>query len=225
MVYGITGPRRDRLLALARDSDHSGWWETGHTQLPSQLTALIGFESQAVRIVEVQLVFIPGLLQTADYTRALMQAGNVPGAETETRVAMRLGRQAVLTRPQAPEFLAILDEAALRRPIGGRTVMAEQLLYVCKVAQRPNVSVRVIPFTRGSHAGMNGAHMVLSFAKAPTIVHLEHKRSSLFLDDPKDVRPFVETVDTLQEQALDESRSIDCIASMAAEYESGRGAR
>jgi transcriptional regulator with XRE-family HTH domain len=225
VVYEVTGPRWDRLLNLARDSDHSGWWETGHTKLPSQLTALIGFESQATRIIEAQLAIVPGLLQTADYSRALLQAGGVPGAETETRVAMRLGRQAVLTRPQPPSFLALVDEAALRRPVGGPAVMAEQLRHVCKLAERPNVSVRVIPFGEGAHAGMAGAYMVLSFTKEPTIVHLEHKRAGVFLDQPEDIGPYVAAVDTLQRQAFDAGRSIAFIASLATVYENQQGAQ
>jgi transcriptional regulator with XRE-family HTH domain len=219
VVYGITGPDRDRLLDAARDSDREVWWESTRTGLPEQLTALVGFESQTTRITDMSLVLIPGLLQTPEYTRAVMHAGGEPPMEAETRVAMRLGRQAVLSRPNPPEFLAIMDEAVLRRPVGGRVMMAEQLRHVIKVAERPNVSIQVIPYQHGAHTGLDGSFVVLEFAKAQTIVHLEHKRSGLFLDEPEIVAPFVSAVDTLRDTALDPRRSAEFVASVAAEYE------
>jgi DNA-binding XRE family transcriptional regulator len=219
VVYEVTGAERDRLLGLARESTQPGWWETGTPGLPSQLTALIGFESQATRIVDVQLVLIPGLLQTPEYTRALMQGGGVPALDAETRVATRLGRQAVLSRPNPPEFFAIIDEAALRRPVGGNALMAEQLRHVLRAGERQNVTVQVVPYHQGAHPGLNGSYVILEFAKARTIVHLEHKRSSLFLDEPEDVTPFVSAVETLQDVAYDPGRSAELITAVADEHE------
>lgn len=219
VLYGVTGQERDRLLGLARESDQPGWWETRHPGLPSQLTALIGFESQAIEIVDVALTLVPGLVQTPEYARSVIEADGVPTAQAETRVATRLGRQAVLTRPDPPAYSLILDEAALHRPIGGRQVMAEQLHHMARTMKRPNITVRILPFDRGAHAALTGAYVVLRFPKARTIVHLEHKRSSLFLDEPDDVAPFVAGLDTLRHVALDPTRSAEVIAAMAAEYE------
>jgi hypothetical protein len=219
VVYGVTGPDRERLIDAARDSDRPGWWETAPTGLPEQLPALIGFESQAERITDVSLVLIPGLLQIPEYARALMDAAGIPRVDAETRVATRLGRQAVLSRPDPPSFLAILDEAALRRPIGGRAVMAQQLRYALRVAERPNVSIRVIPYDRGAHASLTGSFLLLEFAQAQTIVHLEHTGSSMFVDAPEKVSPFVSAVDTLRDAALDPRRSAEFVVSVAAEYE------
>ena len=219
VVYGVTGPDRDRLLDAARDSDHPGWWETAPTGLPEQLPALIGFESQATRIIDVSLVLIPGLLQTPEYARAVMDAAGVPRVDAETRVATRLGRQVVLSRPDPPQFTAILDESALRRPIGGRAVMAYQLRHALRVAERPNVTIQVIPYNCGAHASLTGSFLILEFAKAQTIVHLEHTGSSLFVDAPEKVGPFVSAVDTLRDTALDSRRSAEFIASVAVEYE------
>jgi hypothetical protein len=220
VLYGVTGEERDRLLTLAREYDQPGWWETQHPGLPSQLTALIGFESQATQIVEVGIVVVPGLLQTPDYARAVMEAAGVPALQAETRVATRLGRQAVLSRPEPPEYVVILDEAALRRPIGGRTIMAEQLRQTLRLMERPTITVQVLPYDRGAHAGLAGSFVILRFPKARTIVHLEHKRSPLFLDEADDVEPFVAGLDTLREAALDPKRSAEFIAKVAAEYES-----
>lgn len=219
VVYNITGAERDRLLDMAREADQPGWWETSRPGLPSQLTALIGFESQAVRITDVCTVLMPGLLQTPEYTRAVMAGGLIPNPDAETRVATRMGRQVVLSRPEPPELLAIVDEAALRRPVGGQTVMAEQLRHAVKVAERPNVTVRVLPFERGAHTGLDGPYVVLKFAKASTIVHLEHKQSGIFLDEPQDVEPFLAATVTLAEAALDPAASEKFILSVADEYD------
>jgi transcriptional regulator with XRE-family HTH domain len=219
VLYGVPGQERERLLALARESDQPGWWETQHSGLPSQLTALIGFESQATRIVDVQLVLIPGLLQTPEYARSVMTRTGVPDNEIENLVATRIGRQVVLSRPDPPDYLAIIDEAVLRRPTGGRAVMAGQLHHVVRMAERSNVTVQVVPFEEGAHEGLAGSFVMLGFAKARSIVHLEHRRSSLFLDEPDDVSPFVSGVDTLRDVAMSPSSSVEFIASIATDYE------
>ncbi len=219
VVYNVVGSERERLLKLAREADQPGWWETSHPGLPSQLTALIGFESQATRITNVASVLVPGLLQTPEYTRAVMAGCNIPTPDAETRVATRVGRQVFLSRPEPPELLTIVDEAALRRPIGGRKVMAEQLRHMVKVADRPNVTVRVIPFEHGAHTGLDGAYLVLEFARASTIVHLEHKQSGIFVDEPKDVEPFLVATATLTEVALDPAASEKFILAVADEYD------
>lgn len=219
-VYGVAGRERDHLLTLARETSQPGWWETRHPGLPAQLSALIGFESQATRITDVELILVPGLLQTPEYTRALMEGGGIPTAEAETRIATRLGRQALLSRPQPPEVVTIIDEAALRRPVGGRKVMIDQLHHLARVAENPNVTVQVVPYSAGAHPGLNGSFVVLEFAKARTIVHLEHKRSSLFLDDPEDTTPFTASIATLRDIALNPDDSVRFLTTVAAEYES-----
>jgi transcriptional regulator with XRE-family HTH domain len=219
-VYGISGYVRDRLIAMARENGQNGWLEPAGLTMPSQLPALIGFEAEATEIFNVELNLIPGLLQTPRYTRAQMTAGGVHPKSVEARVATRLGRQAILTKPCAPQFLAILDEAVLRRPIGGREVMAEQLRHLVKLTAQRNVTLLVIPFSVGAHAALTGAYVVLNFEKAPTIVHLEHKRSSLFLDDQADVAFFVQGLTALRRSALTPERSAKFIANVAAEYES-----
>jgi uncharacterized protein DUF5753 len=111
-----------------------------------------------------------------------MERTGVPDHEIEARVATRMGRQVIFSRPSPPEYLAIIDEAALRRPIGGRTVMLEQLGRLMQTTEHSYVSVQVIPYDRGAHAGLNGSFVMLEFATAPRIVHLPHKR---FLPVPR----------------------------------------
>lgn len=222
VLYTITGTERDRLLELAREADQPAWWERTSSGLPTQLTALIGFESEATRITDVSLVLVPGLLQIPEYTRALLTAlagSGVSKSEIETLLVARLGRQAILSKPSPPQFLAILDEAVLRRPVGGRHVMAAQLRHIITTSQRPNVTVRIIPCDRGEHAGLSGSYLLLELNKARPIVHLEHRRSSTFVDEPDDVEPFIEITDILRQTALDFTQSEQLLASIAAEYE------
>lgn len=221
VVYGVTGVERERLLQLSREANLPGWWETGGRSLPKHLPALISFESEASAITEASMLLVPGLFQTAEYARALMTAADVAYSEMETMVATRLGRQAVLSRPQPPRYLAILDETVVRRPVGGAQTMAEQLRHLLHCARRPNVEVRVIPVERGAHTGLDGSFTVLEFAKGRTIVYLEHKRSSLFVDEPEDIAPFQAARDTLLATALGPADSYDLLVSAASTFGEG----
>jgi Domain of unknown function (DUF5753) len=113
----------------------------------------------------------------------------------------------------------LADEAALLRPVGGPQVMAAQLRHVAHLATHPHIDVRVIPFERGAHTGMDGTFTVMSFAKARPVVYLEHKMSSLFLDEPSDVEPFHKAADMIAEAALDSPESVNCLARLTADYE------
>jgi transcriptional regulator with XRE-family HTH domain len=218
VVYGVTGLAREQVLALARAANPSGWWETGGSALPRQLPTLITFESQATRISQFQPLYVPGLLQTHAYMRALMEVFGVPESDAEARVAARAGRQTVLTRKHPPRYVAIMDEAALRRPFGGRTVMAKQIRRVIEVAELPNVTVQVIPFDRGGYP-LFGPYVLLQFAKVPDIVHLEHKQAAGFLDEPEDTGPYQPLTDTLKAAALGPADTCEFLAAVAADYD------
>jgi transcriptional regulator with XRE-family HTH domain len=219
VVYNVKGDERDRLIELAREVDQPGWWETGHPSVQKQLTALIGFEATATGIVDFAPVLVPGLLQAPEYTRALLISMGMADSLAETMVSMRMGRQAILSKPDPPEYLAIVDEAVLRRPIGGPRVMADQIHRMLKEMTRPNVTVQAIPLRVGGHTGLDGPYVVLSYAKSRTIVHLEHKRSGIFVDEPDDIGPFLEATATLQRIALDPIATGDFLTALAAEYE------
>ncbi|TCP53980.1 helix-turn-helix protein [Tamaricihabitans halophyticus] len=220
-VYGVTGLERERVLDLARKATQPGWWEITSGSLPEELPALITFEAEATRIVHAAMLRIPGLLQTAEYTRAVMTTTGVPDEEANTRVSARLGRQAILSKAQPPQYTAIIDEAALRRPIGTTGLMIGQLRKLIASAQQPNIDVRVIPFAHGAHTGLDGSYVLMEFARARDIVHLEHKRSSAFVDQPEDVAPFHEATDTLLRAALGPADSADFLADIAADYDQG----
>jgi transcriptional regulator with XRE-family HTH domain len=219
-AYGVKGVEKQRVLALARSANPAGWWETGGNALPKQLPTLITFEGEAAKITHFQPLLVPGLLQTHAYMRAVMEAGGIPDADAEVRVAARAGRQTVLTRKNPPRFQAIIDEAVLRRPFGGRRVMAEQLRRITEMAELPNVTVQVLSFERGGYP-LYGPFILLQFAKAPNIVHLEHKQASGFLDEPDDTAPFQALTDTLKAAALDPVASSEFLAAVAAEYDKG----
>jgi len=221
VAYGVTGAERERLLSLSREPHMPGWWETSGEAIPGQLSALVRFESEATRIVHAAMLLIPGLLQTAEYCRAIMTAAGVVGSTREARVATRLGRQAILSKPKPPSYLAILDEATLRRPHGTRPMMAAQVRHIIDLAAKPHIDVRVIPFATGIHTGLDGSYIVLEFAKGRSIVYLEHKRSSLFLDQPDDVAPFQAATDTLAATALGPQDSVEFLRSVAADYGEG----
>jgi transcriptional regulator with XRE-family HTH domain len=218
VIYKITGARNDRLVELARTIDQPGWWETSASGLPGQLTALCAFEAEATKITDVSMILVPGLLQTADYARAVMEATGVPDGSTESMVAVRLGRQAILSRRLPPALHVILDEAVLRRPMGGPAVMAAQIRYLIGQAARPNITVQVL--RQAEHQGLDGSYFLLEFSPpAKPFVHLEHLRSSLFLDEPDDVSAFQAVTATLAHTALDPASTRDVLARFARRYE------
>ncbi|MGW0894104.1 helix-turn-helix domain-containing protein [Saccharopolyspora sp. NPDC002578] len=211
-IIDVTGEDRDRLLGMARELDQPGWWETtASSGLSNQLTAVLGFERDARRITELNIAVVPGLLQTAEYTRALMLGGGVAAADAETRVAIRLGRQDVVTRRRAPaELVALIDEAVLIRPAGSPEVMAEQLRHLVEMASRPNVTIRILPL--GVHPGIDGPFVFYEYAKAPSIVHLEHHSSSAFLDKREDISAYSRLRDTVLTCALSADESVELLS-------------
>ncbi|WP_170301708.1 helix-turn-helix domain-containing protein [Saccharopolyspora hirsuta] len=219
-TLGITGRERTRLLELAQDAHQPHWWEVaGHPGLPAQLVALLEFERSATKITDVALGAVPGLLQVADYTRAIIGAGVQDEKDVESRVALRLGRQTVLTRKDPVVFHALIDESILHRMVGGPEVMAEQLRHIERMAQRPHITVQVVPYSLGAYVGLNGSQLIMEFQRQRTIVHLEHRRAGVFLDDPADTFPFTKSVDRLAKAALGPADSLDLISTCATAME------
>lgn len=165
-LYGVTDEtERGALLSLAKEANLTGWWHSYSDVLPGWFQTYIGLEGAAslIRVYEVQ--FVNGLLQTEAYAHAVVKRGmkGAGKAEIDRRVALRLERQKLLTAERAPHFHCVLDEAALRRPYGDRDVMRGQLQHLIEVSERPNVTLQVMPFSFGGHAGESGAFTMLSF--------------------------------------------------------------
>ncbi|MFR9731421.1 helix-turn-helix domain-containing protein [Saccharopolyspora sp. MS10] len=214
-VLGVAGSERVRLFELVSAASEARWWEAGYAGMPSALTALIDYERLATRITDVALALVPGLLQTPDYTRAVLSAGGIRDADLESRVALRLGRQGVLTRDEPAQLLAYLDESVVHRPVGGNRVMADQLRHLVRMGRRPNVSVRVIPFAAGAYAELNGSQLILEFARQRPVVHLEQRRRGAFLESAAETAPFLEAAARLPVLALDRVESAALLSDVA----------
>lgn len=219
VVYGVTGKDRERILAMSRDVGLPDWWETDGTDTSRRLRALINFESEATRITEIATLRIPGLMQTADYIRTLMAAFELTEAATKSMVSTRLGRQRILTRPQPPHYITIIDEAVLSRPVGGPRMMAEQLRHMIDLTRLRNIEIRVIPFEHGAHTGLDGSYITLEFARARPLVLLEHKQGSGFIDQPENVASFERATTSLLRTALDTVESVNFLVRKAADYD------
>lgn len=185
-VYDVTDTaQRDALIDLAKQARQRGWWDQYKDVLGS---ALPGLEAEARRIWQYQPIVIPGLLQTRDYMRALFRAGLCNDAETERRIAARLARQQILDQEHPPQLWAILDEAGLRKMVGGREVMRDQVHHLLHMSERPTISLQVLPDEVGAHASMGGPIVILDYASDPSIIYLENMGTGdLFLEHPEEV--------------------------------------
>ncbi|MFB6592206.1 helix-turn-helix domain-containing protein [Streptomyces diastaticus] len=215
-LYGVAdGAERAALLDLAREANVAGWWHSYSDVLPGWFQTYVGLEGAAslIRVYEVQ--FVHGLLQTEAYAHAVVERG-MPGAsaaEIDRRVALRLERQKLLVSEHAPGFHVVLDEAALRRPYGDRAVMREQLEHLIEISERPNVTLQVMPFSFGGHAGESGAFALLRFPESDLsdVVYLEQLTSALYLDKREEVAQYERAMERLQRDSPDPDRTRDLL--------------
>ncbi|MFC0862898.1 helix-turn-helix domain-containing protein [Sphaerimonospora cavernae] len=216
-LYGVDGTEREALLALARDAGRRGWWHAFGDVLPGPY---VGLEAEAASVRNYEPLLVPGLFQTESYARAVVGAALVKDpAETERRVTARMERQRRLTGPDALELWAVLDEAALRRPVGGPPVMAEQLRRLGELAVQPNVTIQVLPFDAGAYLGMGNSMAILTFPdpEDADVVLLENMGGELYLEKPEHVRGYVQVFDHLRAAALGPEKSIGKIESVEKE--------
>jgi transcriptional regulator with XRE-family HTH domain len=176
-LYRVEAPLRDDLIDIARSADGQGWARPYHWQLPGEYATYIGFEAEARVVHNYESLFIPGLLQAEDYDRAMV-AGVLPAAtsaEIDERVRARVERQKLLEGDNPLELWAVVDEAAIRRAVGGPAVMRDQLARVLEMMRRPNITVQVITFDSGAHPGMPGAFVHMEFRDKldPELVYVD----------------------------------------------------
>jgi transcriptional regulator with XRE-family HTH domain len=207
ILYGVTDrQQRSQVLLLARQSTAPDWWAKYGDILPGWFETYLGLESAAVSIRSFEVQFVPGLFQTEDYARAVTRLGHHSASDDEIdrRVALRLRRQELLTRPDPPRIWAVMDEAVLRRSHGGAAVMSSQLRRLVEAAELPHVSFQIVPFSRGGHAGAGGAFLILRFGERdlPDVVYIEQLTSAVYLDQRPDVEHYLEVVDQLSGEAL-----------------------
>lgn len=210
-LYGITGTRRDEVVAKAETVDDSGYWEIQGPLSPESRT-LIHLESQARRIVTCQPLLVPGLVQTAEYTRAVMRSGGVDSGDADVAVAARLGRQAVLSREHPPEFEAIIDEGVLHRPILPPAQLAIQFRRLLDVMRGGRAWLRVLPLKAGAHAGLDGSFTLLEFSKESPVVYLDHRISGVFLEEEDQVEFFRAQLERLRATAASPEESLQFVA-------------
>ncbi|WP_145503416.1 helix-turn-helix transcriptional regulator [Streptomyces sp. CFMR 7] len=215
-LYGVADvEERDALLGLAREANVAGWWHSYGNALPGWFQTYVGLEGAAslIRIYEVQ--FVHGLLQTEAYAHAVVSRGmrGAPEADIERRVALRLERQKVLVSERAPVFHAVLDEAALRRPYGERDVMRAQLRHLIDMSEQPNITLQVMPFSYGGHAGESGSFTLLRFPESDLsdIVYLEQLTSALYLDKPEEVTQYERAMECLRKDSPGPEESRDLL--------------
>lgn len=219
-VYGVHGEQRRQLLELTREADRPGLVQRHSSTISQRVATLRFLESRATKLINFECQVIPGLLQTFPYTQALMRNScMVDEEEIGDRAAARIHRQAVLRKSRAPRFQAILMESALRNPVGDRTVMRDQLTYLTEAAQRPNVSLRVIPASAGNHPGVDGPFVWLHFDHRSGVVVLVNRTSSLYLEDEEDFEAYSHVVVELLSVALDDEESVALVARVAATLE------
>ncbi|MEU6021117.1 helix-turn-helix transcriptional regulator [Micromonospora sp. NPDC047134] len=219
--YGVTDEdKRRELIALSRQAAQLGWLQAYESELPELYTTYISFEAEARSVRNYESLFVPGLLQTENYACAVIR-GVLPlatDADVQARVEARMQRQESLRKTEPLRLWAILDEAVLHRLTGGPAVMAEQLDALVTAAGQPHVTLQVIPFTTGAHAGMPGSFVVMDFPDPadPALVYVDSMAGDLFLEREADVRRYTSTFEHLRATALDPTSSIKLIQEHAA---------
>ena len=212
-TYQVPVPQQREYLEMAERAAERGWWQAYGSALTDATQTQIALEEDATTITNFEPVVVPGLLQTAAYARAVISTGWIQAArKIEAKVAARMARQAILTKPAPPRLVAILDEAVLHREVGGRGVMARQLRQLIDAATtQPNVTVLVIPFTVGAHAATEGPFAILEFGVEPGAVLLEGKTADLFLEEDDEIAAYQDTASRLQQSALEVDDSVALI--------------
>jgi transcriptional regulator with XRE-family HTH domain len=214
-LYGVEGADVDALVQVAREARKHGWWQAYDDVLPDWFEVYVGLEAEAAQIQTFQPQLIPGLLQSADYARAIIRAEHpdAPDEEIERRVELRMRRQ---QSDNKPKLWVVLDESVLRRPVGGHDVMQAQLEQLVKAARRPGSTIQVLPFAAGEHGSMGSAFSILSFPEPtdPGIVYVETRAGALYLEGQQ-VREYSVVFSHLVAAALNQRESAATIEGAA----------
>ncbi len=216
-LYEVDAQQRDALIEIAREARQKGWWHA-YRDVPV-VPASIGLEEGATALRMYAALLVPGLLQTRDYAIAVLRAlqPSLDAEQFERWVDLRLRRQSLLDRVGAPALWTILDEAVLRRPVGGAEVMRDQLRRLAEASERPNVTLQVLPFAAGEHAGMDGGFTIFGFSRSADsdVVHLDNSSGDLYLEDPEEIRRYNEVFDQLKTAALRPDDSLALVVGLS----------
>jgi transcriptional regulator with XRE-family HTH domain len=216
-IYNASSKDRERLMDMVREINTPSWLETS-ANLPRLLPTLVQLESEAVSIIHFAPSLVPGLLQTRAYAQAILDASSTPVSHQEAHLAARMGRQEILKKVVPPDYVAILDEAVLRRPYGGTAAMATQIHWLIGRAKTRGISIHVIPFRHGGYDNP-GQYALMKSRDEPPILYAGHGAMAGFLHTEDEVRQFQGITSTLMKIALDSTESVNFLARMAADYE------
>jgi Domain of unknown function (DUF5753)/Helix-turn-helix domain len=221
-LYGVTDPVEiATFITMAREANLPGWWSPYSDLLPQWFRAYVDLEAVAAQLRTYEGQLVPGLLQTEEYMRALMRSTlrDRRPEEIERRVMLRLTRQRLLTRDDGPRLWAVVDEAALRRPVGGTKVRRGQIERLIEATTLPRVSLQVLPFSAGAHAAMVGAFSILRFAdqELPDVVYLEHVTNATYLDKPEDVEAYAHIMSSVGVRAAPPEQTAELLTQLQQE--------
>jgi transcriptional regulator with XRE-family HTH domain len=220
-MYGVSDEEeRQNFLGMVKDSNLPGWWQSYGDVMPRWLDNLVGLEEAASRIQTYELQFMPGLMQTEEYARAVVSHGMPESLtdELEQRVAFRMRRQKILHRPDAPRLWAVVDESALHRPIGGVAVLRAQIDKLLELIAMPNISLQVVPLQTSGYAA-EGAFTLLRFVEAelPNLAYIEHLSGALYLERLDEVEPYSRALDRLAVDAMTPDQTRQFLMKLRAE--------
>ncbi|ROO91016.1 helix-turn-helix protein [Actinocorallia herbida] len=229
LYYGLADEHSEQLMTLARESRLRGWWQKPRSSIPIWFETYVGLEEEASDILIYEHELITGLLQTEDYFRALLRVDPLLPEESATekdrRVEVRTKRQERLRGPDAPRLWIILNETAVRRLVGGRQVMKDQLMRLIDLCEPRNVTLQILPFSAGAHAAVDGSFHILNFParRDPSIVYLQFRRGSIYLEEAADLLEYTEIYDQLRAAALSPESSVEVIRQIIDEGDDARG--
>jgi hypothetical protein len=218
-LYGATEEQTAALITIAREARKQGWWHSYFGVLPKLYLTFIGLEAEAACIMAYEPQLVPGLAQTEAYARALKDRDplRTSPAENEQFIAARLARQGIISGESPHSLVAVLDEAVIRRSVGGAKVMHDQLLRLLSVMDLPNVTIRVIPFSAGAHPAMEGQFTILEFPDEldPDIIYIETLTSSIFLEREEEIVRYRMVFDQVLDSALSPAASRTLVSEAA----------
>ncbi|MEU9285348.1 helix-turn-helix transcriptional regulator [Streptomyces sp. NPDC048275] len=220
--YGVSDSEAEAFVQLAEEANRPGWWQRFHDILPGWFSMYVSLEGAATLIRSYEPHFVPGIMQTEDYARGVMESGAVGHArpeEIERHVALRIQRQDLLTREGAPRIWTVMDETALRRPVGGPEVMRAQIDKLLQVTKLPHVTLQVVPFSTGPHPGTYGPFVLFRFAmpELPDMVYSEYLTGAVYLDGRSEVATHLEVMDRMAAQAATAHRTKEILQDLRKE--------
>ncbi|MER7679270.1 MULTISPECIES: helix-turn-helix transcriptional regulator [unclassified Streptomyces] len=222
-AYGISDEEAEAFVQLAEEANRPGWWQRFHDILPGWFSMYVSLEGAATLIRSYEPHFVPGILQTEAYARGVLKAGAVGQTrpeDIERHVALRMQRQDLLTREGAPRIWAVMDETALLRPVGGPEVMRAQVDKLIEATELPNVTLQVVPFSTGPHAGTYGPFVLFRFAmpELPDMVYSEYLTGAVYLDERSEVATHLEVMDRMAAQAATAHRTKEILRDLREEW-------